>query len=81
MSAEFLHDVGAALRLRFHALRKTQQRPKMGDQTALEFKADLRMMTAEVYAQYLKVTTVRARSVQGLRQAFLRACADATERL
>ena len=50
----------------------------MGKEKALEFKANVGILTAESYVQYLKDTPAKARSVIGLRHSLVRACRDAT---
>eukprot|EP00959_Pyramimonas_sp_CCMP1952_P383722 8041641-Pyramimonas_sp.AAC.1 len=53
----------------------------MGKDKALKFKANVGILTADSYAQYLKDTSPKARSVIEFRHAPVRACRGATELL
>eukprot|EP00959_Pyramimonas_sp_CCMP1952_P119696 2502995-Pyramimonas_sp.AAC.1 len=53
----------------------------MGKDEASEFKANAGILTADSYAQYLKDTSPKARSVIECRHALVRACRGATELL
>ncbi len=73
---DFLIDMNSALRLYLFTLSKAID--GMGPEKAIEFKANLCILTADGFMQYLKDTHVKERSIPGHRQALLRACAEAT---
>ena len=50
----------------------------MGKEKALEFKANLGILAAESYVQYLKDVPVKKRTEVGRRHSLLRACQEAT---